>query len=155
MTDAVTAARSHERVAAIGPAATMPELGERARDVVAWMKNVEQAEAGYARAHLDLGRASAVGAVLGARRRAAREAFDGLLGAVRGLRVAWQLFQLRAATQRLTWQAALQRTLPGLFSEESLRPDGLRTDTVFSYAVAATAGDVAQCFLWRLEGGYC
>jgi hypothetical protein len=136
----------------------MPTLGRRARSLVTWMEKVEQAEAVYAKHHVDLSRDGASFRRMltgGRRRRDAQNAFDDLVRAVCGLRTSWELFRLRAAAERLAWHAALRRTLPGLFEDAALQPHGLRADTTLSYAAATSAGDIAQCFHWRLESGHC
>jgi hypothetical protein len=119
-------------------------LALRARVVAEWIRRAERAEAAYAQRHRRLARRPGKG---GTR---AQAAFEGLLSAAGGLRVAWQLFRLRAAADGVRWQEALERTLPGLVSAGVLRED-----TPFSYAAAQSAEDIAMFFLWRLERGYC
>ena len=123
-------------------------LGLRARSVTEWLRRVERAEATYAALHKRRGRLPGAGGRLST-------AFGGLAKAVGGLRVAWQLFRLRAATDGVPWRGALRATVPDLFGADLRRPDELRQDTAFSYALVQSAHDVAACFLWRLERGYC
>lgn len=145
-------------VRAIGTGATLPTLGLRGRELVAWMARVERAEAVYARYHVDMSRDGAtLWRILTARRRRheARLAFDELLGAVRGLRVAWELFGLCASAQNLSSRGALQTVLPGLFEHAPGRHRELRTDTTLSYVTARSAADVAHVLRRRLDLGYC
>jgi hypothetical protein len=133
---------------AAGRGAPSVVLGLRARTVTEWMRRVELAEAEYASLHRRRGRLPGWGSRLSA-------AFEALAKAVAGLRAAWQLFRLRAVSEGVPWQKALMSTVPGLFGAGARQPDGLRQDTAFSYAVVQSAEDVAACFLWRLERGYC
>ena len=123
-------------------------LGLRARSVTEWLRRVERAEATYAALHKRRGRLPGAGSRLST-------VFGGLAKAVGGLRVACQLFRLRAATDGVLWRDALRATVPDLFGADLRRPDELRQDTAFSYALVQSAHDVAACFLWRLERGYC
>ncbi len=134
---------------AAGPYTPSTVLALRAGIVAEWIRRVERAEAAYAQRHRRLGRRPGNG---GTR---AQAAFEGLLSAVGGLRVAWQLFRIRADADGVPWQQALRHTLPELLSADARRAGGLRQDTPFSYAVAQSAGDIATCFLWRLKRGYC
>ena len=131
-----------------GGCAPSTVLGLRARSVTEWLRKVERAEATYAAFHKRPRRRPGSGSRLST-------AFEALAKAVGGLRVAWQLFRLRAAADGVPWQDALRSTVPDLFSVAVRQPDGLRQDTAFSYAIVQSAHDVAACFLWRLERGYC
>lgn len=149
---------SREKVGSIDAAAAWPELGARARDLVAWMTRVRRAETVYARYHVGMSRDGAsVWRAFTARRlrREAALAFEELVRAVRGLRTSWELFCLRASDERLAWRAALRVTLPGLFEDARAGTDALRTDTTLSYAAARSARDIAACFCRRLENGFC
>ena len=77
---------------AAGPYTPSTVLALRAGIVAEWIRRVERAEAAYAQRHRRLGRRPGKG---GTR---AQAAFEGLLSAVGGLRVAWRLFRRRAAT---------------------------------------------------------
>jgi len=134
---------------AAGPYTPSTVLALRAGIVAEWIRRVERAEAAYAQRHRRLGRRPGKG---GTR---AQAAFEGLLSAVGGLRVAWQLFRIRADVDGVPWQQALRHTMPELLSTDARRAGELRQDTAFSYAVAQSAEDVATCFLWRLKRGYC
>jgi hypothetical protein len=123
-------------------------LGLRARTIAEWMPRVELAEAEYAALHRRRGRLPSWEGRLCA-------AFEALAKAVAGLRVAWQLFRLRAVSEGVPWLEALRSAVPDLFGVDPRQPDGLRQDTAFSYAVVQSAEDIAACFLWRLERGYC
>jgi hypothetical protein len=146
------------RIRSIGSAATRPALGRRAQDLTVWMRRVAQAEAVYARHHVDLSRHGTTlwrTLTAGRRKQAAALAFDELVLAVRGLRTAWDLFLLRAAAERLMWRDALRATLPGLLEDAGRRCGEVRSDTTFSYVAARSATEVAAFFSRRLENGCC
>ncbi len=155
MSTGATAACPAGRVGDSG--AALSALRHRARDLTRWIDRVRQTEAVYARYHIDMSRDGAsVRRVLTSlvRQREAALAFDELLRAVHGLRTSWELFRLRATAEGWTWREALRRTLPGLFEDDG-GAGALRADTSFWYAAARTGADIAACFRWRLESGYC
>ena len=132
-------------------------LSRQARSLAERMREVERAEADYAAACQRTGvRGSrGVGLATWRRKRIEEPAFARLADAVGGLCSAWQLFRLGAAAEDLTWQAALELTLPGLFDHGNRPLRALRQDTVFSYAVVRSDEDVGECFRWRHAKGYC
>jgi hypothetical protein len=133
-------------------------LSRHAESIKQRMRGVEQAEADYAALRRRAGRPGSLYAGSLASRRIERAhdpAFGVLADAVGGLCSAWQLFRLGAAAEALTWQAALELTLPALFGGDGASEAGLRQDTVFSYCVVKSDEDVMKCFLWRFARGYC
>jgi hypothetical protein len=132
-------------------------LARQARSLAEGMRAVERAEAHYASVRQRTGIRGSRGLGLATRRRKRIEepAFAKLADAVGELCSAWQMFRLGAAAEDLTWQAALELTLPGLFDHGSQSRRALRQDTVFSYAVVRSDEDVRECFRWRRTKGYC
>jgi hypothetical protein len=136
----------------------LPSLARHAESIEQRMRDVELAEADYAALRRRAGRPGSLYVGSWASRRIERAhdpAFARLCDAVGGLCSAWQLFRLAAAAEALTWQAALELTLPALFGSGGVSEAGLRQDTVFSYSVVKSDEDVMKCFLWRLARGYC
>ena len=133
-------------------------LSRHAESIQQRMRGVERAEADYAALRRRAGSPGSLYAGSRASRRIERAhdpAFARLADAVGGLCSAWQLFRVAAAAEALTWQAALELTLPALFGGDAASPTGLRQDTVFSYCVVKSDEDVIRCFLWRFARGYC
>lgn len=135
----------------------LPLLSRQARALAERMRDVERAEADYASVRERAGARGSRGAGLASRRRKRIEepVFARLADAVGGLCSAWQLFRLGAAAEALTWQAALEQTLPGLFDHGSQSLHTLRQDTVFSYVVVRSDEDVRECLRWRRAKGHC
>ena len=133
-------------------------LSLRAESIKQRMLGVERAEADYAALRRRAGSPGSLYTGSRASRRIERAhdpAFARLADAVGGLCSAWQLFRVAAAAEALTWQAALELTLPALFGGDGASTTGLRQDTVFSYCVVKSDEDVLRCFLWRFARGYC
>ena len=133
-------------------------LSLRAESIKQRMLGVERAEADYAALRRRAGSPGSLYTGSRASRRIERAhdpAFARLADAAGGLCSAWQLFRVAAAAEALTWQAALELTLPALFGGDGASTTELRQDTVFSYCVVKSDEDVIRCFLWRFARGYC
>jgi hypothetical protein len=132
-------------------------LRVRAQTVATGMRRVERAEAEYARRQktTDSARTGFTRSQEYRRQKGLVELTIELADAVDELCAAWQLFRVLAAAEGLTWQEALGRTLPGLFSHDGTHADALRQDTTFSYVVVKSEADVMKCFRWRCDHGYC
>ena len=131
-------------------------LRERARSIAAGMRKVELAETEYARRQRQTDqprtRTKSRSSWMD---RGSIELIFALADAVDELCSAWQLFRVLAAAEGLTWQKALQGTLPVLFRTVGDQATQLRQDTTFSYVVVRSEEDVMKCFTWRFERGYC